>query len=787
MDKKINFFKIIDYITCFLLILLSIKKGGFYKSDVIFFNLGINIIAVISIIVSYLKNNTKKEKNKLSILLLMFSLAYLLPVILKNYSSLNDSIFEMIRYFNLYLIYFIVRKSENKEIYKTCIIIIAVILVFLGIDQIACGYMTNILNVFDSGYLTSNNIDRMSSTIQYANVFAIICLIAYIFCVKKIYEKILKVCLNNLLQVILLSGVILSGSRTVILITFILILYSIIKNKKIAINLITNLIYTSIYTIIISKLITNNLIMIYIITLIAYILNLLFSYVVIKYDFNITKYLLKIKNKKHVTIISICCIIVFFIVVFNTFTSINLNSSSNKSYVTRNIYDIDKENDNLLKIKIDELEEDTRYEIEVFEVYYNNESRLLDKLYYYSTTTGEFNIQIKKNANIKYININVNCTKGSLKIENILLNDKRVVMDYLLLPSNLVYRIKDGICNSNRYNYRFVYQKDALKIITNTFKNFVFGCGGETFRNEYKYFKNVDYNSTEVHNIYIQMWLESGVLGLAIFILIIIYILKKYKLNSQMLAVICILIHGIFDLNFSYMIIIAIFGVLLGILEEKECNSCENKNEKQLDIKNNVIEYVEKILGISLWTVTTIILIFSNIASNTKVYEITEYDSIDKIRAKVVNYEKITNLDIFEPKYRLKLNDAYSVYLNKLNEGEIYNNQNEYINIINNMLINLEYMNKNESKNTSNLISISNQYFNNIDYFVKLNNDTSDNNYEYYLNIVYSNMEKLCSCNDRNLKITVENICDKYINNLKKLDNDIANKYIKLLENMIGI
>ena len=326
-----------------------------------------------------------------------------------------------------------------------------------------------------------------------------------------------------------------------------------------------------------------------------------------------------------------------------------------------------------------------------------------------------------------------------------------------------------------------------IKIITNTFKNFVFGRGGETFRNEYKYFKNVDYNSTEVHNIYIQMWLESGILGLFIFILIIIYIIKKYKLNSQMLAVICILIHGIFDLDFSYMIIIAIFGVLLGILEEKESNSCENKYEKQVDIKNNVIEYVEKILGISLWTVTTIILIFSNIASNTKVYEITEYDSIDKIRAKVVNYEKITNLDIFESKYRLKLNDAYSVYLNKLNEEEIYNNKNEYINIINNMLINLEYVNKNESKNTSNLISISNQYFNNIDYFVKLNNDTSDNNYEYYLNIVYSNMEKLCSCNDRNLKITVENICDKYINNLRKLDNDIANKYIKLLENMIGI
>ena len=39
MKQKIDFSKIIDYVTCFLLIMLAIKKGGFYKSDTILFNL----------------------------------------------------------------------------------------------------------------------------------------------------------------------------------------------------------------------------------------------------------------------------------------------------------------------------------------------------------------------------------------------------------------------------------------------------------------------------------------------------------------------------------------------------------------------------------------------------------------------------------------------------------------------------------------------------------------------------------------------------------------------------
>ena len=112
--KKINIKYILDYIVVFFLCILAIKKGGFYKSDTILFNLVINILAIILIINKTIKNKKisifeSKEGN----LLLLLSISYIVTIIFKNYSSLNDSIFEMIRYFNVYLILLIIQKIKK--------------------------------------------------------------------------------------------------------------------------------------------------------------------------------------------------------------------------------------------------------------------------------------------------------------------------------------------------------------------------------------------------------------------------------------------------------------------------------------------------------------------------------------------------------------------------------------------------------------------------------------------------------------------------------------------------
>ena len=176
--KRINFVnKVIDYILVILLVMLSLFKGGFYKSDILLVSMGVSIISLVRIII--LIYNNVKNKNYtidiISILLLLLSFSYVLPIIFNNYADLNSSIYEAVRYFSLYFVYTIVKNSDNKKIYVYTIIAITLLQCILSVDAVGSRYFENFLTYFDSGYL-DRDYTRMSGTLQYANVLAILCL-----------------------------------------------------------------------------------------------------------------------------------------------------------------------------------------------------------------------------------------------------------------------------------------------------------------------------------------------------------------------------------------------------------------------------------------------------------------------------------------------------------------------------------------------------------------------------------------------------------------------------------
>lgn len=786
--KKITLKKIIDYVLVFLLFILSIKKGGFYKSDTIFFNLGVNILAIFSIILNNLKYiNNKKRIFDIGNILLLFSTAYILPVLLRNCTSLNDSIFEFIRYYNMYLIYIIVSNSDNKKIYINGIIAISVVLVIFGIDQMGCRYMSDILSKVNSGYLDSN-IDRMSSTIQYANVFAIICLVAYILVLdklKNIKENKKTLYLYNILQFVMLIGIFLSMSRTVIILGIVVLTYYLLKYRDIEINknIVLNLIYSLIFLLSSEKILSVNLKLFYIVSIAFVIINAFLTFIILK--INLSKIVnKKILKNKFILVIICVFIIIYLVIALNVQPDIYLSSKSMPPYITRNIYSCINEGENNLTIKVDELEEDSRYEIYICQVADESNYKVVDKLQYYSSTNGEFNVSFESIENIKYVNINVDCAKGSLKITDIILNGKSFKKNYLLLPTNILNRFIDGIYSSNSINYRFEYQKDALKITTSNIKNIIFGIGGEGFYNMYRYYKTTDYNSTEVHNIYLQMLLESGIIGLVLFILLIYLIIKKYKFDAVKISVITILIHGVFDLDFSYMIILAIFAILLGCMEEKDINILNN-NKKITEI----VHYIKLILCISIYIITTYILVVSNIASCIKTETIHVNDSLEVVEAKIINYEKKVNLDRFEPKYKIKLNDAYNIYLSRLIDGfEDDVNKQKYVYILNNIFSNLQQLDKNESTNVSNVLNINVQYFNAMLHLYNVNSGTNyDKEYKSYLKYIYENMDKLYNLNDYKLKKQVVNRCIMIVDKLNIIDNEVVNIYKEKINELTTI
>ncbi len=607
--KKVNFKIIIDYIIVILLFFLSIKKGGFYISDGITFNISIIIISLIYFIFNIVKkdllnnlneikfkeifniDNIKKNIKKadyINVLFFVLSIAYILPIVFKTYANLYESVFEVLRVCNMFFIYNIVKRSDNKKIYINSLLMILFIQCLIGIDELGKRYLEPILNIFNSGYLDTN-LTRLSGTIQYANNLGIFIAMSFVIVFDKFFKnqkKYLYVILS-----IFLSSVLLTGSRMVLLILIITILIYILKNKKIynsnemILIFITLFVSSLIYVTILSNYILMNSNLIYSI----FIILILFSYMCIYVYSKIKSKFFVIKNNengKHVKndkqninlnnkllkqIIIATCLVIISYIIFGLYISkpLYIDSNQKDTKVYKNIYGIKNGEDNIFKIDIKDKETDSRYELIVYEVGNNYEAKVLKIYEYYNTSTGNFNLDFKASNDAKYLNIYINCYKGSIKVDNAILNEKNNILEYKILPSSLVNRLKDSFYGSTTVRDRVEYTKDSFKILTKSPLTFVFGTGGEGFKNLYKSVQTLKYASTEVHNTYLQIFVESGIIGFSCILGIIIFSLKNSKNNLIKLVYIMFLVYGIFDISFSYMLSIVIFAILIGILDKK--------------------------------------------------------------------------------------------------------------------------------------------------------------------------------------------------------------------------
>lgn len=793
IEKKDSFRKIvnkgIDGVFLCLLGILALKKGGFYKADSLFFQLGLHVLVVLHFFVHLKKDEkVRKKENKMKGILLFLSVVFIFPILFKNVTSLNDAIFEMIRYFDVFLIYEIVHHSENKKSYKIGIILVALLLCLLGIDQIANGYCYTVLSYFRSGYLTTNQLDRMSSTIQYANVFALICVMA-LFLNQEERNQWRKdsdskqKSISYLIEFILLASIVLSGSRMVILLLSIFFFLESWKEKRIPKGTIGIIVLTVMYVSSIHYLIQSNLNAIYFTTICWYgLVFFLFNWLYKNENWRKEKVNHMIKryqesSKKYVWWIFIGIGIVCMIMIGNLKRTVLLNASSNRPYLTKNIYQKDIKDNNLLEIQIDELEEDTRYEIEVFQVDKNHQFVLEKKWYYYHTVNGKFELEMTPIEDIQYINMNIHCTKGSLKVSKIVINQKEIGKNRIFLPSNLIDRVKEGMYTQNSSHLRFVYSKDALKIATSHLKNLLFGIGGEGFKNEYSYVKSEEYYSTEVHQIYLQIFVESGIFGLFLLLLLMWYGWKNYKLDGTKKAWLFLIIHGLFDLDFSYMVVLAIFAILLGLLKEKE-----------EILKKNPIKKAEMLtrsfLAIFLFCITSVFLTSAYFSNNIKVYEISQEDSLVEIGKKLNAYEKKVTLDRLEPSYRIELNEGYRYYLASLQtnikqEKTVFL-ENEYQRVRKAIKNNLAYLEKNEARNPTNLIDVSNQIYYFLDELAEMYSQNKEEGYVYYLSQIYHNMSRLLLVKDAKWQEKGKNMCQQYAKGLNH-DSPVCQKYQALL------
>jgi len=117
---------------------------------------------------------------------------------------------------------------------------------------------------------------------------------------------------------------------------------------------------------------------------------------------------------------------------------------------------------------------------------------------------------------------------------------------------------------------RFIFMQDALKIVKD---NLFLGTGGGGWNAEYRAYRTFLYFTSEVHNHYLQVLVENGILGLAAYLglwLFLIFNLWRKYINEKndtgiLLLIITfgLMLHSFIDFDLTYPVVYYLFWILM--------------------------------------------------------------------------------------------------------------------------------------------------------------------------------------------------------------------------------
>ncbi len=612
---------VLDILICLLLCISALYKGGFYKIDSLFINLvlcGLGLVCLGVKLVLNIRDNKIITKSKMcttiDITVLGLAIAYFLPILFGTDASTEAAIFELTRYVNLAIVYFIARSSKNPKIYVNAFVLMAVLVGILGVDEITFRGFEGLLNKYSMGYLEESN-NRISSTLQYANITALVFLIASGVLQNKLVRNIK--CLNKneaiglrLLAIFEMLGsiflgttVILTGSRMNILMFILLgILHvSHLTKKKNYTNILTVLLVEISAFVLVAKIdgyiLSQEYNKVALLYALVFVLSVIYIALIdaLKGRFKINISGVKINKKQKITALIIAGVTLCIMACIMTIPcDLKLNSKKDKAIeINRNIYG---EFEGKYDISFDiEFEGDGAYHMMLYEIKEDFSKKRIKYLDYTRVKDGKFESTIKVSENVQRLQLMIKATNCKVKINEFKIGDEEITLSYLFMPDNLMYRIKDTFTKDSNNLLRMEYYKDSLKLFL---KSPIFGLGGEGFKARYQEVQTKYYVSSECHSVPLQILVEAGIIGFGIYVVMVITTYKiilsllKQKCENAVAYLLIFTVYNItslFDLVFSYGIMINIFGVIIGIIVNEYKTSYITKKDKyMLDNKSDL-------------------------------------------------------------------------------------------------------------------------------------------------------------------------------------------------------
>ncbi|HEX3031538.1 MAG TPA: O-antigen ligase family protein [Bacillota bacterium] len=245
-----------------------------------------------------------------------------------------------------------------------------------------------------------------------------------------------------------------------------------------------------------------------------------------------------------------------------------------------------------------------------------------------------------------------------------------------LVPAHMISRFQNVNFESHTVQERLTFYKDALKLIG---ERPVIGYGGGGWNATYRKYQTYNYNSTEVHNHFLQTWIDAGTLGFILFLALWIGLLvsghKIYHKSEStedraliwtiVFAAVAIGLHSAGDFSMSLgsvcILLWALFGAVRGGERIEALGKLTSKEVKTRSLNQEAQQAVWTGLQIAGAVLAIAFLVFAINLSDAAESEQLAQDAYNKkdLEGTIANFEKAAESDPYESKYNFYLGQLY--------------------------------------------------------------------------------------------------------------------------------
>lgn len=245
-----------------------------------------------------------------------------------------------------------------------------------------------------------------------------------------------------------------------------------------------------------------------------------------------------------------------------------------------------------------------------------------------------------------------------------------IPLKYRYLPEMITSRL-DELQVSQSALLRNIFYRDGLKIFKD---RWLTGGGGGAWKLLYSSYQSYYYQSTQAHTHFLQVSVETGILGLIVFcflifslVIVVLLIFRRTRAedrpNERMVqaglatAIAVLLAHSFMDFDFTYLSVFLLFWELAALLNA----DYRNLLETAADDKKSVMSAVYKVLKPSrvnpavLCVITGVILLIPVLFITAGSYSGVVSQAVKQkdLNKAIANLRTAASLDPFKPEYRV--------------------------------------------------------------------------------------------------------------------------------------